>query len=323
MRPVVVHALRSASLALDVFGALTLLSMLTASFAGAWTWPLAFPLNFAEVGWLGATAGLAAACLRRSRARAVLHASWACAWLALFLPQLQRGLAPEPERVDGELRLVTLNAGAGRATGEQLRAALRTFDADVVFLQELSQRQAAAIEACDDLPFPHRALFPRGIPGKGLLARFPLRDARLEEFADGATVLDAVLLAPRGEIRLVDVHSRMQIAVLGTWAEGCEHFDRLARTLPTERPTIVAGDFNVGTRTPVLASLRDAGFHEAFERAGAGLGLGFPVFLRYRALPLPPIVRIDHVWARGLEPLDARLLPDIGSDHLPLLVRFR
>ncbi|MCY3000657.1 MAG: endonuclease/exonuclease/phosphatase family protein [Planctomycetota bacterium] len=297
--------------------------MLTTSFVGAWTWPLGFPLNFAEIGWLGATAGLVAACVRRSRARAVLHASWACAWLVMFLPQLRRGFAAEPERVEGELRLVTLNAGAGRATGEQLRDALRTFDADVVFLQELSARQAAAIEACDDLPFAHRALFPRGIPGKGLLARFPLRDVHFVELADGATVLDAVLLAPRGEVRLVDVHSRMQIAVLGTWAEGCEHIDDLARSLPTEVPTLVAGDFNVGTRTPVVASLRDAGFHEAFEHVGAGLGLSFPVFLRYRALPLPPIVRIDHVWARGLEPLDARLLPDVGSDHLPMLVRFR
>lgn len=323
MRPVVVHALRSASLALDVFGALTLLAMLTTPFVGSWTWPLGFPLQFAEVGWFGATAGLVVACVRRSLARAALHASWACAWLVIFVPQLRRGLAAEPERVEGELRLVTLNAGAGRATGEQLRDALRKLDADVVFLQELSARQAAAIEACDDLPFPHRALFPRGIPGKGLLARFPLRDARFEELDDGATVLDAILLAPRGELRLVDVHSRMQLAVLGPWCDGSEHIDRWARELPHDLPTLLAGDFNVGTRTPIVAGLRDAGFHEAFEQAGAGLGLSFPVFLRYRALPLPPIVRIDQVWVRGLEPLDARLLADVGSDHLPLLVRFR
>ena len=323
MRPVVFHALRSASLALDVFGALTLLALFTAPFVGAWAWPLGFPLHFAEIGWLGATLGLVVACVRRSRARAALHALWACAWLVIFTPQLRRGLAGEPERVEGELRLVTLNAGAGRATGEQLRDALRTLDADLVFLQELSARQAAAIEACTELPFPHRALFPRGIPGKGLLARFPLQDVRFEELDDGATVLDAVLLAPRGEIRLVDVHSRMQLAVLGPWCQGSDHIERWARDLPETTPILLAGDFNVGTRTPVVASLRAAGFHEAFEQVGAGLGLSFPVFLRYRALPLPPLVRIDHVWTRGLEPLDARLLPDVGSDHLPLLVRLR
>lgn len=300
-----------------------MLALVTSPFVGPWAWPLSFPLHFAELGWLGATAGLVVAGFRRSRARAVLHVSWACAWLVLFVPQLQRGFAPEPERVEGELRVVTLNAGAGRATGEQLRDALRTFDADVVFLQELSARQAAAIESATDLPFAHRVLFPLGIPGKGVFARFPLRDVSFEQLGDGATVLDAVLLAPRGAIRLVDVHSRMQLAVLGPWCEGREHIDAWANDLPDALPILLAGDLNVGTRCPLVVSLREAEFTEAFEQVGAGLGLSFPVFLRYRALPLPPLVRIDHVWTRGLEPLDARLLPDVGSDHLPLLVRFR
>ncbi|NUP96426.1 MAG: endonuclease/exonuclease/phosphatase family protein [Planctomycetaceae bacterium] len=308
---------------LDVFGALTLLALLTSSFVGARLWPLSFPLHLAELGWLGASVGLAVAAVRRSWVQAALHALWACAWLVLFVPQLQRGFAEEPGPVEGELRVVTLNAGAGRATGEQLRDALRTLEADVVFLQELSARQAAAIEAAAELPFAHRALFPGGIPGKGLLARFPLRDASFEELGDGATVLRAVLLAPRGELQLVDVHSRMQITVLGPWCEGGEHIDAWAHDLPNTLPTILAGDFNVGTRCPLVASLREAGFIEAFEQVGAGLGLSFPVFLRYRSLPLPPLVRIDHVWTRGLEPLDARLLPDVGSDHLPLLVRLR
>ena len=298
-----------------------MLALLTNPWCGAWTWPLGFVLHFLELGWLGASLGLVAALVRRSFARAALHATWAGTWIALFLPQLQRELAVEPERVEGELRVVTLNAGAGRATGEQLCAALRGFDADVVFLQELSERQAAALEGATDLPFAHRALFPRGIPGKGLLARFPLRDVEFEEYTDEATALSAVLEAPQGELRLLDVHSRMQIVLLGCWAEGCEHIDEWACTLPLDPPTIVAGDFNAGPRTPIVAALRNAGFEEAFEGAGAGLGLSFPVFLRYRALPLPPLVRIDHVWVRGLEPLDARLLPDVGSDHLPLRVR--
>ena len=86
MRPVVFHALRSASLALDVFGALSLLALFTAPFVGAWAWPLGFPLHFAEIGWFGATLGLVVACVRRSRARAALHAVWACAWLVDMKP---------------------------------------------------------------------------------------------------------------------------------------------------------------------------------------------------------------------------------------------
>jgi len=77
----------------------------------------------------------------------------------------------------------------------------------------------------------------------------------------------------------------------------------------------VAGDFNATAESPLLDSLRAAGFDSAFDRVGSGLGLSFPAFLRYRGLPFPPLVRIDHVFLRSLEPISARFLPGAGSDH--------
>ncbi len=66
--------------------------------------------------------------------------------------------------------------------------------------------------------------------------------------------------------------------------------------------------------------MRAADFVEAFDAAGSGLGLSFPVFLRYRGLPLPPLVRIDHVFLRGLAPCCARFLSGAGADHRALYV---
>lgn len=192
-----------------------------------------------------------------------------------------------------------------------------------MLLQELPTENSLAIERATDLPFAHRALFPAGIPGKGVLARHPLRDVRLERHADGATTVHGVLVAPRGEIEFVDVHSRANVSSLGPWVSFDEHLEQWVSEFSTDRPVLVAGDFNLASNCALLDPLRDAGFRDAFTEVGAGLGLSFPLFLSYRGIPLPPLVRIDHAWFRGLEPFGARLLADAGSDHLPLLARFR
>jgi endonuclease/exonuclease/phosphatase (EEP) superfamily protein YafD len=218
---------------------------------------------------------------------------------------------------------MTFNTGNGCASPEQVCAALRGSDADIVFIQELAQEHSDAIERASDIPFPHRALYPGGIPGKGVLARHPLRDVRLVHQDDGTKQLHGILAAPLGDIRFVDdVHANMHVAFLGPLTRFDEQVRELARDLPRESAVIVAGDFNLTTSNAILDPLRAAGFREAFVDAGAGLGLTFPLFGRYRGLPLPPLVRIDHVWFRGLECVAARLGEDAGSDHLPLRARF-
>lgn len=309
--------------ALDVFAALTLLAWLANPLLGAWTWPLGFVLHFFDASWIAWLAGLLIGVVVQSRPRMVLHGTCALLWLAHFGPRVVRGFVEEPVRVEGELRVITLNTGNGRATPLELCKALSGYDADVVFLQELAVEHANAIERANDLPFEYRALFPGGIPGKGMLARYPMRDVRFERHDDGATTLRGVLIAPRGDIELVDLHSRAPAAFFGPWVDFDEQIETLARELPRERPVIIAGDFNVASDCALLDPLRQAGFRESFDQNGAGLGLSFPMFLRYRGLPLPPIVRIDHVWSRELQSFDARVIEDAGSDHLPLRVRFR
>jgi endonuclease/exonuclease/phosphatase (EEP) superfamily protein YafD len=84
---------------------------------------------------------------------------------------------------------------------------------------------------------------------------------------------------------------------------------------------VFAGDFNSTPPSPLLSPLERAGFVDSFAMSGAGLGLSFPVFGRYRSLPLPPLLRIDHVFLRGsLAARRARFVPGAGSDHRALLV---
>ncbi|MBL8859274.1 MAG: endonuclease/exonuclease/phosphatase family protein [Planctomycetes bacterium] len=307
---------------LDAAAVTTLLAGVLQFVVGTWAWPFTFALHFFDAAAPLWAAGLIVACARRSRWRSVMNGGLLIAWCILCGPRVMRAFDALPQHRADELRIVTFNAGNGRATPEQLCAALRTFDADIVFLQELAPEHAAAIESAYDLPFPYRALFPTGIPGKGILARYPLRAVRLVPEAGESNHVRGSVMTPVGEIEFIDVHANALVAFLGPWMSFDERVADWALALPRDRPVILAGDFNLSTSSALLDPLREAGFREAFDESGAGLGLSFPLFLRYRGLPLPPLVRIDQIWTRGLECVDARLGGDVGSDHSPLRARF-
>ena len=72
---------------------------------------------------------------------------------------------------------------------------------------------------------------------------------------------------------------------------------------------------------PASYAAREMWEHKRFAW-GVSLGLSFPVFRRYRGIPLPPVVRIDHAFVRGaLRAIDARVVSGAGSDHRALAVR--
>jgi endonuclease/exonuclease/phosphatase family metal-dependent hydrolase len=62
-------------------------------------------------------------------------------------------------------------------------------------------------------------------------------------------------------------------------------------------PVIVAGDLNSPEASLVLATLRDAGLHNAFTEGGRGYGYTYGHFLLPRRFPLhhSSFIRIDHI----------------------------
>lgn len=79
-------------------------------------------------------------------------------------------------------------------------------------------------------------------------------------------------------------------------------------------PLIVAGDFNTPPRGQIYRALT-AQFSDAWDAAGRGLG--------YTFASSQPSLRIDHVFARGLQIVSAEVQPPGGSDHRALAVRLR
>jgi vancomycin resistance protein VanJ len=93
-----------------------------------------------------------------------------------------------------------------------------------------------------------------------------------------------------------------------------EELKRVVATLTEGRalPLLVGGDFNLPSDSPMFAPVRNR-FRVGFDEAGWGYGYTYPSKL--------PWVRIDHILASPeWSILRCWVGPDLGSDHLPLIV---
>ncbi len=89
--------------------------------------------------------------------------------------------------------VMTYNVGNGLAGAPDLVSYLRKADADFVGRQELTATQAEAIAGNLGDVYPYRALFGTGIPGKGVLSRYPLVETRQLHLSPARPELRAVV----------------------------------------------------------------------------------------------------------------------------------
>ena len=90
-----------------------------------------------------------------------------------FLPSL---VSPNGSET---LTVMTYNVADGLVSPNSLVAVIRNSDVDIVALEELGEEQAIAISQDLRSIYPHQALYGYGIPGKGLLSRYPILDEEL------------------------------------------------------------------------------------------------------------------------------------------------
>lgn len=149
---------------------------------------------------------------------------------------------------------------------------------------------------------------------------------------------------PLEDVRVVKQNTAPELRVLSVWVRGPQPYrlvtmhgirphvrepDAIARQLRMmaadveqaravatgEEPTIVAGDFNLPSRSPLFGRL-SAGFLDGWHAGGRGLGYNYPAGF--------PLMRISHFLLRGrFSEVGSEVGPGVGSDHRPILVRFR
>jgi vancomycin resistance protein VanJ len=206
--------------------------------------------------------------------------------------------------------------------------ALRSLDAGIVAIQELSDSISAGIEADPAITarYPHRISVPRhDVFGIGLLSAYPIVDAG--QLADPPLIWATLDLGLGRRLTVVTAHPVPgRIGALGPLPIPVD-FDPTLRDRAVARvratldpllargePVLVMGDFNLTDREPAYRELT-AGLVDGQRAAGSWPASTWrPMFARGWSLGL---LRIDYLLTGpGVRPLE--VAPDCtpsGSDH--------
>lgn len=241
------------------------------------------------------------------------------------------------------LHILTVNTHKGfsplnrRFVLPELREAVRTLGADVVFLQEvlgMHRSHGQRYDNWSDVPqyefladsmwpvyaYGRNAVYPDGDHGNALLSKFPIvRHENLDVSVTGTEergLLHSVLDVPgHGEVHTICVHlglresqRQQQLTLL------C----RLLDSLDPAAAVIVAGDFN-DWRMRADEALAGCNMTEVFVEAFGSAAKTFPARL--------PLLRLDRIYIRNATAHMPKVLSRKPwshlSDHVPLAVEVR
>lgn len=239
------------------------------------------------------------------------------------------------------LRILSYNIHKGfspnnsRFVLDEIRHAIRSVDAEMVFLQEVMGSNlkhnlkhpnwvpGAQFEFLADDIWPHyaygkNAIYQHGHHGNAILCKLPF-----SHWAN--TDVSRFRYSRRGILHgIVGEHLHvfcMHLGLLGF--ERRYQLDALIETVkqqvPADAPVIIAGDFNDWKCSVDKILFNRLGMREAFREVRGRPARTFPAAL--------PLLQLDRIYYRGLSIVDAdRLLGERWqnlSDHCPLYAEFQ
>lgn len=218
------------------------------------------------------------------------------------------------------LTLLTYNINLAPPNMVGIAQDIRTIDADIVAIQELTPDAVTVFEAELAEQYPYRAFHPvDSFYGQGVMSKYPIIGDEFWKIYLGhqRTQIDI-----NGQvIRLYNVHPIHHI--LPFWG-----FDVSRRTDEVNFflekashetiPILIAGDFNMTDQSADYQRVT-ASYHDSYKQVGYGMGTTFPAHIPF----LPSLLRIDYVFhSSEFITLRADVLRSTGgSDHRPLVVQ--
>jgi endonuclease/exonuclease/phosphatase (EEP) superfamily protein YafD len=203
---------------------------------------------------------------------------------------------------------------------DDLRAAvdyLETSGADVLVLQEISERRARTIAPLLK-SYPHAYLKGAERSDTVLFSKWPFLSVVTEPLAEhGVSAIRSIIDWRGRPITLIAAHLHWPIGPRSSVRRNAElaGLSRLAQ--PLEEPLVMVGDFNITPWSPHFRTLTDT-----FGLDDCALGHGFnPTWPSYI---LPAGIRIDHCFATThWKTVSVWTGPHVGSDHRPMGVELQ
>lgn len=222
----------------------------------------------------------------------------------MFLPGQQSDTA--------ELRILSFNVLARNENFAEVVEFIRQAEADLVVLHEASRPWVEALAAADLDYTMSVNRHPNDIYSSLVLAP---ADASVESFGFRPRDPRAVAIELEAGISVLAIHPLSPYSAERASIRDEQLLWARDWILDQVGPVIVTGDFNATPYSYSYRNLRAAtGLHDSIR--GFGLELSYPA----EASPIFQVA-IDHLlYSDGLEIVDRRLGPAMGSDHYPLTV---
>jgi endonuclease/exonuclease/phosphatase (EEP) superfamily protein YafD len=252
-----------------------------------------------------------------STAAALASAAMTAAVAPRALPSRQ------PAATGPVLRVLTANLLVGRAEAAAVAGLVRRTEADVVFIQELTDQAEARLDRAglSDL-LAHRLTHPVAVGprGSGIYARYPLTCEAPAEPASAAQITAGLHLPAGQVVTLVCVHTPSPKPLWNQHATARWNGELAALPAPSQPPLILAGDFNATLDHAQFRRLLRRGHVDAASQTGNGL---VPTW-GPRAQRRPAVLAIDHIL---VDPQCAVLQTSAhwltGSDHRAVFAELR
>lgn len=265
-----------------------------------------------------------------------------------WLIAIQRGLretqyprVPFTTSTDGmkTIRVLSYNIHKGfNANNRQfvlseMRKAIRSLDADLVFLQEILGEHSAHSSKIQNWPletqfeyladeiwhhhaYGKNAVYTDGHHGNAILSKYPISKWENHDISAGPFEKRGLLFAGiETEIKLNCFCTHLALfrrARAFQFKKLCEHIKQMAEP---EQAIIIGGDFNDWQGRACGELQRSLGAVEVHKSLNGRLARTFPSKV--------PIFRLDRIYVKGLEIKSAKVIRgypwNLLSDHLPIL----
>lgn len=231
-------------------------------------------------------------------------------WAFIFGPGIvPLGDSRDAVPADASLTVASQNLGP-QGDPSVIAGALAASGADLIALQEIQDQDREPLAAALDADYPYSVLTGT----VGLWSRFPIDDSiGLKLGLDWYRAINAVVDTPSGAVSVYVIHA--DSARPGAHAERDVMLAELADTVAsnTRDRVVVMGDFNASGSDRALAALQNE-LTEPNQSEG-GFGLTWPAGA--------PLMRLDHVFVRGMVATHNAVVGDEGSDHHGIVSSFR
>ncbi|MBE9013715.1 endonuclease/exonuclease/phosphatase family protein [Pseudanabaenaceae cyanobacterium LEGE 13415] len=245
-------------------------------------------------------------------------------FIALFPPRLN---FPATARRTEVLKVMTFNLLWSNQNYPKITQMIRSMDADIVGVQELQPKELPNLLKAISPIYPYHAIHPVDrFHTVALFSRLPIESIKPLSDPPIGRGLQGIVRYKDRSISVLATHltpnniplDRLVAETIDRYTRRAAETEFLKKFIPERSlPTIMLCDCNMTDSSETYYELRKV-LKDSFQERGQGIGHT----LVSNIVPFA-VQRLDYVWHTGdLQPIEAFVGSDGGSDHLPVIASF-